>query len=44
MFVGQARSLLGAPLKGRLLALATDIRLDWEYLPREKTLAYLEHS
>ncbi len=30
----------GAPLKGRLLASPTNIRLGWKFLPRTNTLAY----
>jgi hypothetical protein len=35
--------LLGAPHFGKLLALPTNIRLVFKGLPRENTLAYLDH-
>ncbi len=49
MFVGKAlltpvMYLSGAPFKGRLLALLTNIMLSREGLPRTNTLAYYEHS
>jgi hypothetical protein len=34
----------GALLKGRLLPLPKNIRLDWKGLPRTSTPAYYEHS
>jgi hypothetical protein len=34
------KHLSDAPLYGRLLALLTNIRLGWQYLPRTNTLAY----
>ncbi len=36
--------LQGAPLWGRLLALPTNIILDWRGLPETFTLAYYNHS
>jgi hypothetical protein len=33
---------LYTPLLGRLLALPTNIRLGWQYLPGSNTLAYYE--
>jgi hypothetical protein len=38
------KNLSDAPLKGRLLALPTNIRLGWQYLPGTNTLAYYEKS
>jgi len=34
------KNLSGAPLKGRLLALPTNIRLGWRGLPQTNTPAY----
>jgi hypothetical protein len=36
------KPLLGALLWGRLLALPTNIRLDWKYLPGTNTILLLE--
>ncbi len=49
MFVGKAertqvKHLSDAPLKGRLLALPTNIRLGWKGLPGTNILAYYEKS
>ncbi len=49
MFAGQEeltqeKHPSGAPLKGRLLALPTYNRLDWEGLPAGNTLAYHKNS
>jgi hypothetical protein len=50
MLVDKAKSLTrekhisGAPLKSRLLALRTNIRLGWKSLPGSNTLAYNEKS
>jgi hypothetical protein len=38
------KHLSDAPLKGRLLALPTDIRLGWKGLPGINALAYYEKS
>jgi hypothetical protein len=47
MFVGKAgahpvKNLLAAPLKGRFLALPTNIRLGWKGLPGTNALTYYE--
>jgi hypothetical protein len=34
------KHFLGAPLEGKLIALSTNVRLDWKDLPRTSTLAY----
>jgi len=50
MFAGKARilpewrNLPGVPLKGRFLALPTNIRLGWKGLPGTNTLAYYQNS
>jgi hypothetical protein len=50
MFAGKARilpkwrNLQGAPLKGRFLALPTNIRLGWKGLPGTNTLAFYQNS
>jgi hypothetical protein len=44
MLVGKARSLSGATLYGKLLALFTNVRLGWKRLPRTNTPAYYENS
>jgi hypothetical protein len=36
------KDLSDAPLKSRLLALPTNIRIGWQYLPKTNTLAYYE--
>ncbi len=38
------KPLSTAPLLGRLLALSTNIRLDWEGLPGTNTPAYYKNS
>jgi hypothetical protein len=38
------KHLSGAPLKGRLLASPTNIRLGWKGWPGSSTLAYYENS
>ncbi len=39
----RVKHLSGAPLKGRLLASPTNIRLGWISLPRTNTLAYYKN-
>ncbi len=39
----KVKHLSDAPLLGRLLALPTNIRLDWKVLPGIKTIAYYEN-
>ncbi len=38
------KHLSGAPLNGKLLALPTNIRLDWKGLPFANAIAYYENS
>jgi hypothetical protein len=40
----QVERLSSTPLKGRLLALPTNIRLRWKVLIRTNTLAYYSYS
>ncbi len=37
---GMSETPSGAPLYGKLLALPTNIRLEWKDLPESRTLAY----
>jgi hypothetical protein len=40
----QVKHISGAPPKGKLVALPTNIRLGWKSLPGSNNLAYYENS